>query len=122
MRVLLEGQAMPPCPSEYPHALDPLYASFFDDRGCSNCDCSGVSGGSCSGTLAITNDPACDNTNAVPYALGSGCKAFSLGSGVQPTHVSAQYTLLPGACSVASAASPIGNAAPSGNVTALCCQ
>ena len=48
--VILEAQSPPACPAEYPAAHEPLDATLSDDRGCSACACSSVSGGTCTGT------------------------------------------------------------------------
>ena len=121
MSVILEGQALPDCPAEYPHPYAPLYETFTDERGCSQCGCGSVTGGTCSGTLLMSSGGDC--SSGFEYKLGSGCKQFNLGPGqVMPSHVGGNYTVAPGACSVASTAHPTGSAAPSGRVTLLCCQ
>jgi hypothetical protein len=122
MRVLADGSDLPECPDAYPTRRGAFYDEdgFTDDRGCTACGCSGVTGGSCSGTLSISTGSDCSSDAS--YTLDSGCKTFNLGSGnVRPSHVGGHYTLLPGACSVASASHATGSAAPSGSVTLVCC-
>jgi hypothetical protein len=122
MRVLADGSDLPECPDAYPIRRGAFYDEdgFTDDRGCTACGCSGVTGGSCSGTLSISTGSDCSSDAS--YTLDSGCKTFNLGSGnVRPSHVGGHYTLVPGACSVASASHATGSAAPSGSVTLVCC-
>lgn len=118
VQVVAEGQPLPACPAEYPNGGDALYTDFSDDRGCSACTCDGLIGGSCSGTLTLTDGQECSNT--LEYTLGSGCKQF--GFGTQPTHLSAKYTLQePGTCGVARDTKPTGDVLPKGSATVVCC-
>jgi hypothetical protein len=121
MRVMLEGQTPPPCPAEYPASHEALYGTFSDDRRCSDCGCSDVSGGKCTGNVSVSTSGNCRGT--VAYTLGDGCVPYNLGQGnVHPTSAGVEYTLMPGTCSVASAPHALGSAAPSGNVTVVCCR
>ena len=117
VRVVPEGQALPACPAEYPNGGDALYATFSDERGCSACTCAGPSGGTCSGTLTLSDGHDCNST--FEYVLGSGCKSFAFAA--QPTHLGAKYALEPGTCGVAIDPQPVGEAAPSGSATVVCC-
>ena len=116
-RVVAEGQDFPECPPDYPNARDPLYASFTDERACSDCKCSPPAGGSCAGKLTLSTGQSC--SNSFEYTLGSGCKQFSLDK--QASQVGAQYTLVPGSCGIASDTKPTGGAIPSGSATVVCC-
>ena len=122
MSVVLEGHALPACPADYPNPNEPLYETFLDGRGCTACGCGSPTGGSCSGNLLLSGGGDC--SGGVEYSLGSGCKQFNLGSGtIQPSHVGGQYTVVPGTCSVASAAHANGGiATPNGSVTVVCCR
>ncbi len=122
MRVIGAGQTPPQCPAGYLTANEALYARFSDTRGCSECGCSGVTGGSCSGKFVMSSGSDCNGS--VDYTPGSLCKPFDLGpgAGVQPTHVGNQFTVVPGNCSVASPPQGTGRAEPSGQVTVVCCQ
>jgi len=121
-KVLKAGSKVPDCPAEYPSPNEPLYESFFTDRECTACGCSGIAGGSCSGTLLMSGGGNC-TSGGFSYTLGSGCKQFDLGSGnVRPSRVGGKYTVVPGACSVASAPQTMGNAVPDGQVTVVCCR
>jgi hypothetical protein len=118
VRVVAEGQALPACPDQYPNGGDALYTSFSDERGCSACACDGPSGGSCSGTLTLTDGQEC--SSKLEYVLGSGCKSFAFAA--PPAHLGAKYALEePGTCGVASDTQPIGEATPSGSATIVCC-
>jgi len=119
--VILEAQSPPACPADYPAPHEPLYATFSDDRGCSACACSSVSGGTCTGTVTVSDGDNC--VGPAEYNFGGGCRPFDLGPGnVRPNSAGAEYSLTPGSCSVASAPHATGNAAPSGNVTVVCCR
>jgi hypothetical protein len=121
MRVIADGGALPACPADYPNAMDPLYQTFTDGRGCGVCACSGVSGGTCSGKLLLSAGADC--STGLEYTLNSGCKTYDLGPGnAQPTHVGGQYVLTPGACSVTAPPDVVGIAEPTGPVTVVCCQ
>jgi hypothetical protein len=121
MVVIPEGEALPPCPPEYPKVDRTYYEDFTDDRGCSECGCSGVTGGSCSGKVLISSGGGC--SVGVSYELGGGCKAFNLGSGdIQPSFVGGDYMVVAGTCGVASPAQATGSAQESGNGTKVCCQ
>jgi hypothetical protein len=102
-----------------------LYEIFTDNRSCTACGCSGVSGGSCSGQLVMSKDTNCtlSGIGTTSYPLTSSeCQTFNLGSGnVHPASVIGQYTVQAGTCSVASQASGMGEAAPSGRATVVCC-
>lgn len=122
-RRIPEGRPLPACPSEYPDAQAPLYEKFSDDRGCSECTCGNVTGGSCAGSVVLGKGGDCTSGVTPAYQLGSGCAKFDLGSGpVEPTRVGFKYTVTPGTCSVVSQPKPIGSAAPSGQITVVCCQ
>jgi hypothetical protein len=123
-RVLQEGEELTECPAEYPKGPKTFYDALTDNRGCSECSCSGVTGGSCSGKLVMSADADCSGESGdVDYQLGSGCKSFNLGMGeVHPSSVGGQYTVVPGTCSVASPAHATGSAEASGGVTKVCCQ
>jgi hypothetical protein len=116
-RLVPEGQALPECPAAYPNSRDALSSTFSDNRSCSSCTCAGLKGGSCSGKLTLTNGQDC--SSGFDYTLGTGCQAFGLAS--PPSQVGAQYTLVPGACGIASDSKPIGGATPSGSATVVCC-
>jgi hypothetical protein len=121
MRVIPQGQAVPECPLDYPVPYDPMYtgdADGADDRACSACTCGALSGGSCSGKLWVSSGNTCSDEEE--YTLGSGCQTFQVGGRV--SHISAEYVLTPGNCSVVTASRPTGSAAPSGPITAVCCQ
>ena len=121
MTVVSAGRTPPPCPAGYPSSIPPLYESFSDELGCSPCGCSGVTGGSCSGKMLMSGGIDC-SSKPVDFAFGV-CKEFDLGPGtIQPTHVGGQYTVVPGTCDVASQSHVIGQAAPSGQITVVCCQ
>jgi len=118
VRVVPEGQALPSCPAEYPSGGNALYATFSDERSCSACTCDGPSGGSCSGTLTLTDGQVC--SSSFEYTLGSGCKTFSFTA--QPAHLGAKYALEEsGACGVGRDSQPTGDALPSGSATVVCC-
>jgi hypothetical protein len=119
MRTIPQAQALPMCPDEYPNQLDPMYSDVLDDRACSDCKCSALSGGECSGTLWLSSNADSCNTE-FPYKLGSGCTTFNLGGRI--AHISAKYTLSPGKCSVTTASHPTGKATESGQITLVCCQ
>lgn len=122
-RTFDEGASLPGCPAGFPQARPLLYADFDDDRGCSECRCSSLNGGSCTGTLSVSLNTTCTTTNPVDYELGSGCKTFNLGQGdPRPRSVIGDYELTPGTCSVATASKPTGGAAESGKVTLVCCK
>jgi hypothetical protein len=122
MSVTPEGQAPPACPTGFPNARKDLYESYTDSRGCSECTCGPVSGGSCSGRIALSIGGDCSVSDA-DYQLGSGCKTFNLGAGnIHPARAGGHYTVSPGACSVAKPAQPTGSAEASGSITKVCCQ
>ncbi|MES1185266.1 MAG: hypothetical protein ABUL60_15755 [Myxococcales bacterium] len=117
-RIVPEGQELPECPSEYPHAREPLYESFTDERGCSSCSCTGLIGGSCAGTLTLgTTGQSCGT--GFEYKLGSGCLSF--GFATPPVQLDAEYTLMPATCGIARDTEPTGGALPSGSATVVCC-
>jgi hypothetical protein len=121
MTVFSEGDTRPACPAAYPKPKPDLYQSFSNTRGCSECGCSALTGGSCSGKLNMSSDSECGGP--VEFSLGASCKVFSLGPGtVYPTHVGGEYTVVPGTCGVASQSHVTGTAEASGDVTAVCCQ
>ena len=122
-QVVMDGQAPPDCPSDYPKGHTVLYDDFTDGRGCTDCGCGSVSGGSCKGsTLTLSVDTECGGTVA-PYTVGSPCTQFNLGSGnVHPTSVGGTYTVTAGTCDVATPATPTGSATASGNFTVVCCK
>ena len=124
MRVIQAGLQAPPCPSSYPNATPTLYEEegISDQRNCSACTCGSVSGGSCSGTASISVGGDC-STGTPPYKLGDPCQVFDLGpGGVHPARVGPTYNLVPGTCGIATPSLPTGSAAPSGNITVVCCQ
>ncbi len=119
MRVMAAGSAVPMCPEGFPNGTA-LYGSFADGRGCSECTCSDVSGGTCSGTITLTDNGGC--STGIDYTLGAACQSFDLGQGdVKPTHVGGQYTVAGGSCSVATAPALTGTAMPDGRFTVVCC-
>ena len=119
MRVMAAASAVPPCPDGFPNATA-LYGSFADGRGCSECTCGDVSGGTCSGSITLTDSSDC--STGVDYVLGAKCLSFDLGQGnVKPTHVGGHYTVEGGICNVATEPKPTGKAAPNGRFTVVCC-
>ena len=115
------GKPVPACPEAYPNANQPLYSGLTDGRDCSECTCSGVTGGSCEGKLVMSTGADCNGT--FEDKLGSSCTPFDLGAGnIHPSRVGAEYDLVPGDCSVANAPHATGEALPSGSVTFVCCQ
>jgi len=115
------GEAVPACPAGFTKAHPKLYAAVSDGRGCSDCKCSTLSGGSCAGTLTISMNGDC--VGATTYTLGEGCKPYNLGSGpVSPESVRGEYKLTPGACSVTTPSAPQGKAVEGGAVTLVCCR
>lgn len=123
MQVLQPGHSIPPCPAEYQNPTDPLYGTFSDDRACSACGCGSVSGGSCTASKLILGSADCNGPAEYP-TLNNSCKPFDLGpgTGVQPTNVGFQYTVVAGTCSVTTPPKYSGGAVVSGNVTVVCCQ
>jgi hypothetical protein len=123
--IISENATVPPCPVEYPTPIAQLYASYADGRGCTECTCGSVSGGSCPGRLTITSGGDCSSGTSFVYDLGQGCQWYDLGpgAGVQPTHVGAQYTLVAGSCAAPTQPVPtMGKAVPNGQVTVVCCK
>lgn len=116
-QVVPEGQDFPECPAGYPHPREPLYDSFTDGRKCSSCRCTGLTGGTCAGTLTLNNQLSCGS--GFDYQLGSGCKQFSFST--PPSELDAHYTLVPGTCGISSDTEPTGGAIPSGSATVVCC-
>jgi hypothetical protein len=122
-KVIGDAQSPPECPAEYPTSYGPLYHTITDQRACTECICSGVTGGACNGTLTLNTLDGCSG-NSFHYTLGSGCKNFDLGPGnVHPTSVGAQYTLTAGTCTVVTMSQPdSGHAFGTGQKTVVCCQ
>ena len=122
MNVVGEGQSLPECPAPYRNGSKTLYESFSDMRHCSACGCSGVTGGSCTGSkLSISADGDC--TSGVEYKLGAGCQPFTLtGNNAHPTSVGTEYSVTAGTCKVVSPSATIGNAPTIGQATLVCCQ
>ncbi|HKO49481.1 MAG TPA: hypothetical protein VJV79_17250, partial [Polyangiaceae bacterium] len=120
-RVATEGLPLPTCPAQYPNGKT-LYKSFSDDRSCSGCTCSAVSGGACTGSkLLISAETDC--SGGVEYKLGSLCQPFTLvGNNAHPTSVRGQYTVTPGDCKVVVPSSTTGSAPTIGSATVVCCQ
>ncbi|RYZ07555.1 MAG: hypothetical protein EOO73_11290 [Myxococcales bacterium] len=114
-RVVLAGQAPPECPEEYPNGPEQLYSTFEDGRACGECECEGPMGGSCGGTVSYGSNIDC--TRSDEYTIGSGCRIID-----KPSHLSVQYAMKPGSCGVATEPEPTGEAVPSGNYHAVCCQ
>lgn len=121
-RVILEGVPLPECPAEYPNVGKAFPQAITDSRTCSDCICSNVTGGSCSGTLSLTSGSAC--AKGQDAATDGECTEFNVGpgSGVHPTHALGDYTVIPGTCGVASQPQRGGTAVESGSVTMVCCQ
>ena len=120
MNVFGEGDPLPACPAEYP-SRKVLNRSFADNRQCSACTCSGLSGGSCMGKLTLSAEADCSGD--FEYKLGDGCVPFALvGNNVRPSSVSAQYDLTPGTCSVTSQSTTTGMASTNGSTTVVCCH
>jgi len=122
VKAVLEGQPIPQCPSAYPSFYQTLHEAYTDARGCSDCTCGNVSGGSCTGTALISSGIDC---SAGPeFAPSTVCKVFDLGSGggVHPTHVGGKYVATAGTCNVAVPSTPFGMAVPSGYAHVVCCQ
>jgi hypothetical protein len=116
----IEGQPPWDCPDEYPIRKE-YYERYTDSRGCTDCGCGSVTGGSCSGKLLMSRDNDC--SEAVEFALGGACKVFNLGSGtIHPSSVGGVYTVTAGTCSVATPPQPTGKAVPSGALTQVCCS
>ena len=124
--VVPAGQAVPTsCPSPYTGGPpDVYYASATDTRGCTSVNCAdaGPAGGSCDGTMSVTGAIGNDcTTGAFSYLIGSGCSApFALSGPV--SHITANYTMTPGSCAVASGGTPTGAAQPSGPAQVVCCM
>lgn len=128
-RVLMPGEGTPACPAGYPEAKPRLYAEYADERSCSTCVCSALSGGSCTGTVAAYSGSDCSAVNGggggpPTYTLGNTCQTFDLGagSGVHPTRIRADYNLTPGACSVVTPSKAGGSATESGTSVLVCCE
>jgi hypothetical protein len=120
--VIPETFPLPPCPVEYPKAIPPLYDSYADGRGCTECSCGNVSGGSCSGKVTLSSGIDC--SSGFEYQLDGTCsKPFNLGPGdVKPAHVGGTYLLVPGTCAVPTQPMATGKAVPNGSVTVVCCK
>jgi hypothetical protein len=117
-RVVLEGEAIPACPASHARPAATLYTSFSDDRDCAECTCTGLTGGSCEGTVRLSSGDDC--SESVEYTLGSGCQSFSLPR--SPTRIAGDYTLTPGSCAVESEPMPTGAVTPAGNALVVCCH
>jgi hypothetical protein len=126
MHKLAPGQGQPACPDGFRTAKARLYAEYTDERDCSTCVCSSLTGGSCTGTVSLYNGGDCSGSGGGPptYTLGNPCQKFDLGpgSGVRPTRLRADYELTPGACSVVTASKPTGMAVESGGSVLVCCK
>jgi hypothetical protein len=118
MRVILAGQPLPQCPADYGSRYE-LYEMLSDDRACSACTCSALSGGECEGKVHLSSTNDCNGTGA-DYKMGDGCKQFGLPDYL--SHVIVNYTLTPGTCSIATASKPTGSASVNGRATLVCCQ
>ena len=120
--VVLEGQPVPECPSAYPKFYQTLYETYTDARGCSDCTCGNVTGGSCTGKATMSSGSTC--TAGVEFSPSTGCKVFDVGPGVgvHPSSAGGEYTVVPGTCSVAIPSMPTGSATHSGTGWAVCCQ
>ena len=120
--VISVDQAIPECPAEYSKVKKTLYKSFADNRSCTPCGCSAVTGGSCSGSkLSISAETDC--SAGVEYKVGAGCTPFTLiGNNAHPTSVGAQYMLAHGDCKVVSPSATMGTAPTIGSATVVCCQ
>lgn len=119
--VISADTPIPECPAEYSKLKKTVYKTFADNRICSPCTCSAVTGGSCAGKLSISAETDC--SSGVEYKLGAGCQPFTLlGNNVHPTSVGAQYTVTGGDCKVVSPSSTVGNAPTTGSATVVCCQ
>ena len=119
--VVGENEPLPACPDQYRNGSKTLYKSFSDLRQCSECGCSGVTGGSCAGKLFVSADEDC--SSAQEYKLGTGCQPFTLmGNNAHPTSVGAEYTVTPGTCKVVTPSTTVGVAPTTGPATLVCCQ
>jgi hypothetical protein len=109
----------PSCPAGYPHA-SVFYSGQSDTRGCGPCMCSALTGGSCSGSIAVYGISInCTAANPATYTLGSNCHVLNV-LGAPPSHVQGNFVLAPGTCTVQSAASPIGAVTGTGPMTVCC--
>ena len=120
----MEGQTALACPLAYPSPYKRLYEEFTDTRGCTECGCGSVSGGSCSGNTVLSSSGDCSTSGNPPeFTPGKPCKSFNMGSGsVHPERAGYNYTLVAGTCSVVTPPQPTGGAVVSGLVTVVCCQ
>ncbi|HET7544780.1 MAG TPA: hypothetical protein VFK05_33160 [Polyangiaceae bacterium] len=113
---------IPQCPEGYPNQTL-LYEKIANNRGCTDCVCGGVTGGSCGGKLLVSTRPDCSD-HPYDYPLGSGCQPFNLGPGnIRPTSITVQTSVTtPGTCSITTQSQPDdGRAVESGPVTVVCC-
>ena len=119
IRLMSAGSAIPECPAGFPNGTA-LYDSFADNRSCSDCTCGDVSGGTCTGTVTLSDKSVC--STGIDYTLGDPCLSFDLGPGdVKPTHVGALYTVKDSVCNVASMPQLTGEAMGDGPFTMVCC-
>jgi len=121
MSQIPENQPLPECPAEYPNESEPLYKAFTDSRRCSECVCSGVTGGACSGMFRVSAEADC--SGGVEYKTGSGCQPLTLvGNNAHPTSIGTEYMLTPGSCKVVTPSSTTGSARTLGSAIVVCCQ
>ncbi|MEI9939580.1 MAG: hypothetical protein WDO69_30860 [Pseudomonadota bacterium] len=123
MSVITEGRPLPACPAEYPNVGKAFYTDYTDNRQCSECGCSGVTGGSCSGKITISSGSDCTG-GSESCELNGVCTHFDLsqGNNLHPTHAVGDYSITPGVCGVATPPQGSGKAEESGTATMVCCQ
>jgi hypothetical protein len=118
---VMQSSAVTSCPPEYPTLAGVFYGGVDDQRGCSPCQCTTPTGGSCTISAPAVNayvTPGCNTPPAAQLDAPTACTAFNPPELVMlaatPTVVSS------GTCSLIGGGVPGGVATPT-EPTSFCC-